>query len=80
MVHRDIKPDSIILVNKVDGELAKVLDFGVAKIKEGLSGTAGMTLTGTGMAIGTPPYMSPEQASGKRGDELDGRSDLTRLG
>ncbi len=82
MVHRDIKPDNIVLIEASDGEQAKVLDFGIAKVKEARLGgeTSGMTLTGTGVVIGTPQYMSPEQAMGKRGDELDGRSDIYSLG
>ncbi len=81
MVHRDIKPDNIVLIQAPEGEQAKVLDFGIAKIKESRMGeAAGMTLTGTGVVIGTPQYMSPEQAMGKRGDQLDGRSDLYSLG
>jgi len=81
MVHRDIKPDNIVLIELPEGERAKVLDFGIAKLKEARLGeTAGMTLTGTGLVIGTPQYMSPEQAMGKRGDQLDGRSDLYSLG
>ena len=81
MVHRDIKPDNIALIERPEGELVKVLDFGIAKMKEASLGEAsGMTLTGTGMVIGTPQYISPEQAMGKRGDELDGRSDLYSLG
>jgi serine/threonine protein kinase len=81
MVHRDIKPDNIALIEGPEGELVKVLDFGIAKMKEvRLGETSGMTLTGMGMVIGTPQYMSPEQAMGKRGDDLDGRSDLYSLG
>jgi serine/threonine-protein kinase len=81
MIHRDIKPDNIVLIDTPQGEQAKVLDFGIAKLKEGRRGeTGGMTLTGTGVVIGTPQYMSPEQAMGKRGDQLDGRSDLYSLG
>jgi serine/threonine-protein kinase len=81
MVHRDIKPENIVLVETAEGEQAKVLDFGIAKIRESRMGEGGgMTLTGTGVVIGTPQYMSPEQALGKRGAELDGRSDLYSLG
>jgi serine/threonine-protein kinase len=83
MVHRDIKPSNIILLEGLSGEVAKVLDFGIAKVKEARLGEGGvreLTLTSTGMLIGTPSYMSPEQANGKRGDELDGRSDLYSLG
>jgi serine/threonine-protein kinase len=81
MVHRDIKPDNISLLDTPDGELVKVLDFGIAKVKEARLGEgAGLTLTGAGLVIGTPQYMSPEQTMGKRGDELDGRADLYSLG
>ncbi|MGO9272713.1 MAG: protein kinase domain-containing protein [Terriglobia bacterium] len=65
-----------------DHPIAKVLDFGIAKIKEGLLETtdAGRALTRAGAPIGTPYYMSPEQAMAKRGQELDGRSDIYSLG
>ena len=78
MVHRDIKPDNIVLISTPGGDQAKVLDFGIAKLKESKLGET--NLTATGVVMGTPQYMSPEQALGKRGDELDGRSDLYSLG
>src|SRR5918999_693652 len=71
VIHRDIKPDNILL----DGETgrAMVTDFGIARAIE-----AGTRLTVTGLAVGTPTYMSPEQAVGER--EIDGRSDIYSLG
>ncbi len=82
MVHRDIKPDNIVLVLTGGGETAKVLDFGIARIKEGekKNEAKGVDLTSGGSVVGTPLYVSPEQAQGKRGDDLDGRSDLYSLG
>jgi serine/threonine-protein kinase len=71
VVHRDIKPDNILLDR--DSGRAVVTDFGIARAME-----AGTRLTQTGAAIGTPTYMSPEQAVGER--EVDGRSDLYSLG
>ncbi len=79
LVHRDIKPENIVLVSQRDGPpVAKILDFGISRLREETSGIKG--LTQTGMVIGTPEYMSPEQALGKRGDDIDGRSDLYSLG
>ncbi|PYQ18720.1 MAG: hypothetical protein DMF81_24035, partial [Acidobacteria bacterium] len=82
ITHRDIKPDNILLARAPDGnDLVKVLDFGIAKVKEGSFDTGeGYTPTQTGMVMGTPQYISPEQAMGKRGAEVDGRSDLYSLG
>ena len=66
VVHRDLKPENILLAD----EQARVADFGVAKA---LSAAGGDQLTETGLAVGTPAYMSPEQASG---GQVDGRSDV----
>jgi serine/threonine-protein kinase len=73
IIHRDIKPDNILL----EGPRGRVMvtDFGIAKA---LSASSGATLTGAGVAIGTPAFMSPEQAAGER--DIDGRSDLYSLG
>lgn len=80
IVHRDIKPENIVLIQSGKEDVAKVLDFGIAKLKEGLGGTTATSVTDTGMVVGTPPYMSPEQAMAAPGNELDGRSDIYSLG
>jgi tetratricopeptide (TPR) repeat protein len=82
MVHRDIKPENIVLIQTDEGEKAKVLDFGIARVKEVGRGEEAkrVDLTGGGFVVGTPLYISPEQAQGARGDDLDGRSDLYSLG
>ncbi len=76
IVHRDIKPDNIMVVQGRDGsDVVKVVDFGIARAVGG--DEAGQKVTKTGLVVGTPEYMSPEQLSG---DKLDGRSDIYSLG
>ena len=74
IIHRDLKPQNIMLAREPDGsETAKLLDFGIAKTFN----DAATHLTTTGLVLGTPQYMSPEQAAGRA---IDGRSDLYSLG
>src|SRR2546430_530604 len=76
IVHRDLKPDNIMLTRGRDGaDAVKVVDFGLAKAVGGEGG--GQKVTRTGLVVGTPEFMSPEQLSG---DKLDGRSDVYSLG
>jgi len=73
IVHRDLKPDNIMVSTDGDGiDVVKVVDFGIAKA----TGERSQGVTRTGIVIGTPEYMSPEQLAG---EELDGRSDLYSL-
>jgi serine/threonine-protein kinase len=75
VVHRDLKPDNIMVVDEEGKDVVKILDFGLAKM---LSEEAGGTqLTNTGFALGTPGYMAPEQA---RGGDTDERTDVYAVG
>lgn len=76
IIHRDLKPDNIVILDYgLESEVVKVLDFSIAKLKASSDGP--MNLTQQGMVVGTPQYMSPEQAEGQ---ELDARSDIYSLG
>jgi eukaryotic-like serine/threonine-protein kinase len=75
VVHRDLKPENVFLARTASGrEIAKILDFGIAKIAD--PGTAICT-TQAGMVVGTPEYLSPEQATGS---DVDARADLYGVG
>lgn len=73
VVHRDMKPENVFLTGDLDAPLATVLDFGISKIGDG----TGTNLTKTGMIMGTPSYMAPEQA---RGERVDHRADVYAVG
>jgi serine/threonine-protein kinase len=75
VVHRDVKPDNILLER--DGGRALVTDFGIAQLAPGATGPLDSHTPAAGQAVGTPQYMSPEQATGER---VDARSDLYALG
>ncbi len=77
LVHRDLKPDNMIVRRGDDGvEILQIVDFGIAALR-GDGADAMERLTGTGMIVGTPLYMSPEQA---RAEHVDHRADLYALG
>jgi tRNA A-37 threonylcarbamoyl transferase component Bud32 len=78
--HRDVKPENLYLIRRGDADFVKVVDFGISKAVKpgGDEGAEAYRLTHTGLLLGTPLYMSPEQA---RGDEdLDHRADIWALG
>jgi serine/threonine-protein kinase len=80
IIHRDIKPENVFLARRVGcPPIVKILDFGVSKMTAGFGGgDEQLDLTRTGMVMGTPYYMSPEQARGER--NLDGRVDVYACG
>lgn len=73
VVHRDLKPANLFLNKDPAGPGVKVLDFGLARLEEARS------VTGVGLALGTPSFMAPEQANGRR-EEIDARSDIFAMG
>jgi eukaryotic-like serine/threonine-protein kinase len=76
VIHRDLKPANIFIHRTLTGErVAKILDFGISRVSD--TGH-NFSLTRTGMVVGSPAYMSPEQASGR--EDLDGRADVWSLG
>jgi eukaryotic-like serine/threonine-protein kinase len=76
IVHRDMKPENIFLVREDDEDVGKVLDFGIARQRGGLADSGGLK-TSTGALLGTPYYMSPEQATGQ---SVDHRTDIWSFG
>jgi serine/threonine-protein kinase len=90
VVHRDLKPDNVLLVRGAnsgsagnggdgsDASFAKIVDFGMSKIERPAGGTAPVVVTRRGVVLGTPLYMSPEQA--RAAPDLDARSDLYSAG
>ncbi|MDX2051537.1 MAG: serine/threonine-protein kinase [Polyangiaceae bacterium] len=78
IIHRDLKPENVVLTNRAgETDFVKVLDFGIAGRTESADAAKEQKLTQQGMVLGTPPYMSPEQFTGKA---LDARSDIYSLG
>jgi serine/threonine protein kinase len=79
IIHRDLKPANLYAHTGSTGQLVlKILDFGISKMVEGNNTAEHMTLTRTGTVVGSPAYMSPEQAAGR--EDIDGRADVWSLG
>ncbi len=77
IIHRDLKPENIFLIERGrDPDFAKLLDFGISKVKDPV--VSPQKLTKTGLAMGTPYYMAPEQALGRK--DIDHRADIFSLG
>jgi serine/threonine-protein kinase len=76
IVHRDLKPENVFVARKGDFDFVKVLDFGISKVKT--AETEQVRMTKTGQLVGTPLYMSPEQAKGEQ--DVDRRTDIYALG
>jgi len=79
VVHRDLKPENVFILRQKAGlaDFVKIIDFGISKFQP-LNAAEGMQMTATGIVVGTPCYLSPEQARGSR--EADARSDLYAVG
>ena len=78
IVHRDLKCDNVFLVQREGREFVKLLDFGISKVQQPLEGIEDTGLTATGVVMGTPQYIAPEQAHGV--DDVDHRADIYSLG
>ncbi|MCC7542322.1 MAG: serine/threonine protein kinase [Deltaproteobacteria bacterium] len=78
IVHRDLKPDNIMLVDRDGGDFVKLVDFGIAKLVEDSIALDAVATTRTGITMGTPQYMSPEQIAGA--SDIDARADVWAMG
>jgi eukaryotic-like serine/threonine-protein kinase len=77
LVHRDLKPDNVLIEWRNGRDHARIIDFGIAILRDPTDTDSASRLTGAGMVLGTPPYMAPEQA---RGEVVDERADLFSVG